>query len=91
MSKPNTHHAWLTELRRLNMRLSGGLDDQQPGTVPGLKEQITALQNRIIDTSPTSKADVLIQVELLGDMAWADPVRRLACSIRNGVSKLWPD
>jgi len=78
MSKQNPHNAWLTELRHLNMRLSGGLDDQQPGTVPGLKEQITALQNRIIDTTPTSKADVLIQVELLRDMAWADPVRRLA-------------
>lgn len=91
MSKQNPHHAWLRELRHLNMRLSGGLDDQQPGTVPGLKEQITALQNRIIDTTPTSKADVLVQVELLRDMAWADPVRRLACSISNSVRKLWPD
>ena len=91
MSEPNPHRAWLTELRRLSLRLSSGLDDEQPGTVPGLKEEIRVLQNQIIDTAPTSKAEVLIQIELLKDMAWSDPVRRLACSIDKGIETLWPE
>ncbi len=90
MSNPNPHHVWLTELRHLNIRLSGGLDDLQPGTVPSLKQQIRELQNQIIDTPPTDRAGVLTQVELLKDMAWADAVRRLACSIGQGIEKLWP-
>ena len=91
MSEPNPHRAWLTELRRLSLRLSSGLDDEQPGTVPGLKEEIRVLQNQIIDTQPASKAEVLIQIELLKDMAWADPVRRLTCSISTSITRLWSD
>ena len=91
MSKPNPHRAWLTELRSLSVRISGGLPDDQPGTVPNLQEQITALRDQLIDTPPADKAGVLIQVELLKDMAWADPVRRLACSIGKGIETLWPE
>jgi len=69
MSTSNPHRAWLTELRHLNIRLSGGLDDLQPGTVPGLKQQIRELQNQIIDTPPSDRAGVLTQVELLKDLA----------------------
>lgn len=91
MSTPNPHRAWLMELRRLSLRLSGGLDDEQPGTVPGLKEEIQVLQNQIIDTAPSSKAEVLVQIDLLKDLAWADPVRRLACSINTSINRLWSD
>lgn len=91
MSKPNAHRAWLTELRSLSIRISGGLSDNQPGTVPSLKQQVTALRDQVIDTPATDKAGVLIQVELLKDMAWADPVRRLACSISKGIESLWPE
>ena len=91
MLKPNAHRAWLTELRSLSVRISGGLPDDQPGTVPNLQEQITALRDQLINTAPTDKASVLVQVELLKDMAWSDPVRRLACSIDKGIETLWPE
>ena len=91
MSNPNPHRAWLNELRSLSVRISGGLPDDQPGTVPNLQEQITALRDQLINTAPTDKAGVLVQVELLKDMAWSDPVRRLACSIDKGIETLWPE
>ena len=91
MLKPNAHRAWLTELRSLGVRISDGLPDDQPGTVPNLQEQITALRDQLINTAPTDKASVLVQVELLKDMAWSDPVRRLACSIDKGIETLWPE
>jgi hypothetical protein len=89
MSTPNAHRAWLTELRSLSARISSGLPDDQPGTVPNLQQQISALRDQLINTPPTDKTGVLIQVELLKDIAWADPVRRLAISISKSIETLW--
>ena len=89
MSTPNAHRAWLTELRRLSVRISSGLSDDHPGTVPNLQQQISALRDQLINTPPTDKTGVLVQVELLKDMAWADPVHRLVCSISKSIETLW--
>ncbi len=62
MSKLDPHKGWLDELRRRSVRISSGLSDDQPGTVPGLQEEITGLREQIIDTAPTGKAGVLAQV-----------------------------
>ncbi len=91
MSKTDQHGAWLTELRRHSVRISGGLPDDQSGTVPHLQEQISALREQIIETAPTGKIGVLAQVDLLKDLAWPDPVRRLACKLGLNIKQLWPE
>lgn len=83
------HPSWLKELRTLSIRLSGGLSDDQPGTVPGLQEQITKLRNRMIDTEPTTRAGIFALVALLGDLAWNDPIRRLASNLHRSLEKTW--
>lgn len=85
------HPRWLDELRRQSVRISGGLPDDQPGTVPHLQEEISALREQIIETDPTGKFGVLAQVDLLKDLAWSDPVRRLACNIGHNIKQLWPE
>jgi len=91
MTTSDPHRSWLHQLRALSVRLSSGLPDDQPGTVPGVKEEISALQERIIMTAPTGKDGVLAQIDLLQDLAWSDPVRRLACSISTSIGRLWSD
>lgn len=85
------HKGWLDELRRRSVRISGGLPDDQPGTVPHLQKQISALREQIIETAPTGKFGVLAQVDLLKDIAWSDPVRRLACNLGHNIKQLWPE
>lgn len=89
MSKADLHGQWLKELRGLSVRISSGLPDDQPGTVPGLQQQIAALRDRIIGTKPSSKDGVLAQVALLRDLAWSDVARRLAREIEANIQKLW--
>lgn len=89
MSKNDPHGAWLNELRRKSVRISSGLADDQPGTVPGVQEQITELRDKIIATKPFGKDGVLAQIALLKDLAWSDVVRRLACEIDRNVQELW--
>ncbi len=69
MTTNDLHRSWLKELRRLSVRIGGGLPDDQPGTVPNLKEQIANLRDRIIETDPAGKDGVLAQLELLSDLA----------------------
>lgn len=90
MSKPNAHRAWLNELRSLSVRISGGLADDLPGTVPNLQDRVAALKRQIIETETTTKAEVQAQVDLLKDLAWNDMVRCLVCSINKSIEKLWP-
>ena len=89
MSKNDPHAAWLNELRRKSVRISSGLADDQPGTVPGLQEQITELQDKIIATKPSGKDGVLAQVALLKELAWSDVVRRLVGEIEINIQRLW--
>ena len=89
MSQDDPHGAWLNELRRQSVRISSGLPDDQPGTVPGLQEQITVLRDKIITTKPSGKDGVLAQIALLQDLAWSDVVRRLVCEINRNVQELW--
>jgi len=91
MSTPDPHRSWLHQLRTLSVRLGNGLPDDQPGTVPRLKEEISALQERIITTDPTGKDGVLAQIDLLQDLAWSDPVRRLTSKLAQTIRSLWPD
>ncbi|MBC6445479.1 MAG: hypothetical protein GDA50_08735 [Alphaproteobacteria bacterium GM202ARS2] len=58
------HPSWA-----LSVRISSGLSDDQLGTIPNLQQQISALRDQLIDTPPTDKTGVLVQVELLKDMA----------------------
>lgn len=85
------HRSWLKELRMLSTRLSAGLPDEQPGTVPHLKEEITKLRNRIIDTDPMSKDGVLAQIDLLSDLAWNDTIRRLVSRLGCHIRHLWSE
>lgn len=71
--------------------MSGDLPDDQPGTVPHLQEQISALQDQIIETVPTGKVGVLAQMDLLKDLAWSDPVHRLARNLSLSIEQLWPE
>ena len=91
MMSNDPHRSWLQELRRLSVRLSGGLPDEQPGTVPHLKEEITSLRERIINTDPVSKDGVLAQIDLLSDLAWNDTIRRLVCRLGSHIRRLWPE
>ncbi|MGI9486121.1 MAG: hypothetical protein ACR2RF_09645 [Geminicoccaceae bacterium] len=91
MPTTDPHRSWLKELRALSVRLSGGLSDDQPGTVPRLKEEISSLHDCIIDTAPSGKDGVLVQIDLLQDLAWSDAVRRLAISLNRNILRLWPD
>ena len=91
MTSNDPHRSWLQELRRLSVRLSGGLPDEQPGTVPHLKEEITSLRERIINTDPVSKDGVLAQIDLLSDLAWNDTIRRLVCRLGRHIRRLWPE
>ncbi len=89
MSKEDPHRRWLKELRGLSVRISSGLEDDRPGTVPGLQEQIAALRDKIIGTKPASKDGVLAQIALLKDFAWSDVVRRLVGEIETNIQRLW--
>jgi len=89
MSKDDPHGAWLNELRRLSVRVSSGLEDDQPGTVPGLQEQVSALRDKIIATKPSGRDGVLAQIALLQDLAWSDVVRRLVREIDRNIQRLW--
>jgi len=91
MTTIDPHQSWLKELRALSVRLSGGLPDDQPGTIPNLKEQITDLRDRIIETDPVSKDGVLAQLDLLSDLAWNDAIRRLVCHLCRHIRRLWPE
>jgi len=91
MLKSNPHRAWLHQLRALSVRLGSGLPDDQSGTVPRLKKEISALQDQIINTDPTGKDGVLAQIDLLQDLAWSDPVRRLTSKLAHTIRRLWPD
>lgn len=86
---PNTHCAWLKELRSLSVRLGGGLDDDRPGTVPSLRERIRDLQDQIADTTATSKDDIMAQLSLFSDLAWSDLARRLSSNLSKGIKQLW--
>ena len=44
MSKTDPHRSWLIELRATSTRLAGAVDDDQPGTVPRLKQLTSSLQ-----------------------------------------------
>ena len=89
MTTSDPHDRWLKELRGLSVRLSGGLCDDQPGTVPRLKEEISSLQDQIITTPPSGKDGVLAQLSLLSDLAWNDRVRRLVCHLDQNIRRLW--
>ncbi len=91
MSTSDPHRRWLHQLRTQSVRLSSGLPDDQPGTVPGLKEEISALREQIINTDPIGKDGVLAQIDLLQDLAWSDPVRRLTSKLAQTIRRLWPD
>ena len=91
MTSNDPHRSWLQELRRLSVRLSGGLPDEQPGTVPHLKEEMTSLREQIINTDPVSKEGVLAQIDLLSDLAWNDTIRRLVCRLGGHIRRLWPE
>lgn len=84
------HRAWLKELRALNVRVASGLSDDQPGTVPGLQEQMTKLRDEIIDTEPTTRDGIFVLVALLGDLTWSDPTRRLAANLHRSLENVWP-
>lgn len=86
-----SHGVWLKELRSLSVRLGSGLEDDQPGTVPSLRERIRDLQDRIADTTATSKEDIMAQLDLLKDLAWSDLIRRLSCNLSKGLKRLWPE
>lgn len=91
MTTHDSHDRWLKELRGLSVRLGGGLPDDQPGTVPRLKEKISSLQDQIITTPPSGKDGVLVQLSLLSDLAWNDRIRRLVCHLDQNIRRLWPD
>ena len=91
MTTTDSHRRWLHQLHALSVRLGSGFSDDQPGTAPRLKEEISALQDRIINTDPTGKDGVLAQIDLLQDLAWSDPVRRLTSKLAQTLRRLWPD
>ncbi len=87
--KTTSHRAWLIEAADLRFRMDSGCYDDLPGTIPGLGQRISDLEHLIAHTPATTKDDILVQLHLLGSMAWNDLARRLSSNLLVGVRQLW--
>lgn len=83
------HRVWLTELRATSVRITSNLDDELPGTVPGMQQRAATLQRQIAETEATTKDGVLAQAELLHDLTRNEVTHSLAQQVVSGIKTLW--
>lgn len=85
------HRDWLIEAANLRQKIDSGCYDDHPGTIPALLQRINDLQHLIAHTPAQNKDDILVQLHLLGNLAWNDLARRLSTNLLVGFRQLWDD